>query len=164
MKRKPIALTLIVTLLCLAANLAPAGGADAGVLESATGSGQFVTDTGFFRTFAFTAVKYEDGSVRGEAEVRNPDMGTLRHVQIDCLSIRGNLAIASGFFTSAEDPSLIGAPAIFAVQDNGQGANAPPDQVSRGVYANQKLTCETAPTSLALSVLVPIDAGNVQVR
>jgi hypothetical protein len=61
-------------------------------------------------------------------------------------------------------PNLAGHPAIFAVQDNGQGVGAVPDRVSNGVYADQPFTCETAPTALALSVLVPIVAGNVQVR
>ena len=75
-----------------------------------------------------------------------------------------SLAIASGTVTSAENPNLVGAPAIFAVQDNGQGGDAQPDQVSDGVFLNQPITCDTAPTALALSMLVPIDAGNVEIR
>jgi hypothetical protein len=145
--------------------MTPAAGADEGVVQSTTGSGNFFTTSGPLREFAFTVIEFSDGSVRGEAQVRNPALGTLRHFRLDCLSIRnGNLAIASGTVTSAETPSLVGAPAIFAVQDNGQGAGSDPDQVSDGVYVNRPFTCDTAPTALALSLLVPIDAGNVQVR
>jgi hypothetical protein len=158
-------LSAALTLLCLAASFAPSVGAEEGVVQSATGAGNFFTTSGFLREFAFTAREYSDGSVQGEAQVRNPVLGTLRHFQLDCLSIRdGNLAIASGTVTSAENPSLVGAPAIFAVQDNGQGARSEPDQVSEGVYVNRPFNCDTAPTALALSLLVPIDAGNVQVR
>ena len=165
MSKKVIGLSVALTLLCLAATLAPAASPREVSMQSATGAGNFFTSSGFLREFAFTVLKYSDGSVQGEAQVRNPALGTLRHFQLDCLSIRnGNLAIASGTVTSAENPALIGAPAIFAVQDNGQGANSEPDQVSDGVYLNRPFTCETAPTALALSVLVPIDAGNVQVR
>jgi hypothetical protein len=164
MNRKTVALGLALTLLGAATALAPSAGAGDAVAESATGSGQFMTSAGM-RTFAFTALRASDGTVQGEAQVRNPVLGTLRHFQIDCLSVRnGNLAIASGTVTSAEDPSLVGHPAIFVVQDNGQGASAAPDQVSNGVFVDRPVTCDTAPTALALSVLVPIDAGNVQIR
>jgi hypothetical protein len=165
MKKTIIGQSFALILLGVIAGFAPSAGADEAVVQSATGSGELAVDSGGFRTFAFSAVTYSDGSVRGEAEVRNPDAGTLRHFRIDCLSVRnGNLAIASGVVTSAEDPALVGVPAIFAAQDNGEGGASIPDQVSRGVYLNTGLTCTTAPTPLALSVLVPIDGGNVQVR
>jgi hypothetical protein len=165
MNKKIAGLSLALILLGATASFAASARAEGAVVQSASGSGEFVTDSGLFRTFAFSALKYADGSVRGEAEVRNPEAGTLRHFQVDCLSIRGgNLAIASGIVTSAEDPALVGHPAIFAVQDNGQGAGSGPDQVSQGVYVDQPFTCETAPTPLALSVLVPIDTGNIQVQ
>ena len=165
MSKTIIGLSAALTLLCFAATFAPAARSREVSMQSATGAGNFFTTSGFLREFAFTVVKYSDGSVQGEAQVRNPVLGTLRHFELDCLSIRnGNLAIASGIVTSAENPSLVGAPAIFAVQDNGQGANSEPDQVSEGVYLNRPFNCETAPTALALSVLVPIDVGNVQVR
>jgi hypothetical protein len=165
MSRKITGLSVALTLLCFAATFAPAASSREVSMQSATGAGNFFTSSGYLREFAFTVVKYSDGSVRGEAQVRNPVLGTLRHFELDCLSIRnGNLAIASGTVTSAENPALVGAPAIFAVQDNGQGANSEPDQVSEGVYLNRPFTCDTAPTAVARSVLVPIDAGNVQVR
>ena len=87
-------------------------GADRAIVHSATGAGNFFTLDGHLRTFAFTVREHADGSVDGQAQVKNPLLGTLRHFQLDCLSVRGNLAIASGTVTSAEDPSLVGAPAI----------------------------------------------------
>jgi hypothetical protein len=165
MSKKILGLSVALTLLSFAATFAPAASAREVSMQSATEAGNFFTSSGFLREFAFTVVKFSDGSVQGEAQVRNPALGTLRHFQLDCLSIRnGNLAIASGTVTSAENPALVGAPAIFAVQDNGQGARSERDQVSEGIYLNRPFTCETAPTALALSVLVPIDARNVQVR
>jgi hypothetical protein len=165
MNKRIVGLTLALVLVGAAVSFAPSAAAEGSLVQSATGSGNFVTSSGFFRTFAFSALKYSDGSVQGEAEVKNPVVGTLRHFQVDCLSVRaGNLAIVSGIVTSAEDPSLVGAPAIFAAQDNGEGAGSIPDQVSFGVFLNTGYTCETAPNALALSLLVPIDAGNVQVQ
>jgi hypothetical protein len=165
MTKQIVSLSFALLLLGAIASFAPAVGAEGGVVQSATGAGQFVLDNGSLRTFAFTAVEHNDGSVSGEAEVINRDLGTRRHFSIDCLSIRnGNLAVVSGIVTEAEDPSLIGHPAIFAAQDNGQGSNANPDQVSQAVYIDQPFNCNTAPTRLALSVLVPISAGNVQVH
>jgi len=165
MNKRTVGLILTLALLGAAVSFAPSAAAEGSVVQSAAGSGNFVTSSGFFRTFAFNALKYSDGGVQGEAEVKNPVAGTLRHFQVDCLSVRaGNLAIVSGVVTSAEDPSLVGAPAIFAAQDNGEGAGSTPDQVSFGVFLNTGYTCDTAPTALALSVLVPIDAGNVQVQ
>jgi hypothetical protein len=165
MSTKIAGLALTVGLLAATAVFAGSVRADGGVTHSSTGAGNFFTTSGFLRTFAFSAIEYGDGSVSGEAEVRNPALGTLRHFRIDCLSIRdGNLAIASGTVTSAEDPNLVGESAIFVAQDNSQGADSAPDQVSDGVYLNRPFNCHTAPTTLALSVLVPIDAGNIQIR
>src|SRR5204862_381027 len=83
----------------------------------------------------FSAVKYSDGSVSGEAEVRNPVLGTLRHFLLDCLNVfPGNnaspIAVASGVVTSAEDRDLVGRSANFAVQDNGEGTDSPPDHTT----------------------------------
>jgi hypothetical protein len=165
MSKKILGLSVALALLGSAATFAPAASPREVSIQSATGAGNFFTSSGFLREFAFAVLKYSDGSVQGEAQVRNPVLGTLRHFQLDCLSIRnGNLAIASGTVISAENPALVGAPATFAVRDKGQGANSEPDQVSEGVYLNRPVTCETAPTALAQSVLVPIDAGNVRVR
>jgi hypothetical protein len=128
MNKRIVGLTLALVLVGAAVSFAPSAAAEGSLVQSATGSGNFVTSSGFFRTFAFSVLKYSDGSVQGEAEVKNPVVGTLRHFQVDCLSVRaGNLAIVSGIVTSAEDPSLVGAPAIFAAQDNGEGAGSIPD-------------------------------------
>jgi hypothetical protein len=165
MSKTIIGLSAALTLLCFAATFAPAASSRELSMQSATGAGNFFTTSGFLREFAFTVREYGDGSVQGEAQVRNPVLGTLRHFELDCLSIRdGNLAIASGTVTAAENPSLVGLPAIFVVQDNGQGSRSEPDQVSEGVHVNRPFTCDTAPTAHALSLLVPIDSGNVRVQ
>src|SRR5580765_7250582 len=65
-------ITLGVALLVLAASVAAGVGTAGsnGLVASATGSGQ-ATAGGEQRTFAFTARRYADGSVKGEAQLNN---------------------------------------------------------------------------------------------
>jgi hypothetical protein len=75
------------------------------VAQSASGSGQFefTSDGGLtgLRTFAFEASKSSDGSVIGEAEVKNRATEVTFHIRIDCLHLIGNVAVASGAVTAA---------------------------------------------------------------
>jgi hypothetical protein len=162
----------VAVILLVAASFSGSAGAEA-VAQSATGGGRQLTGAGFgFRTFAFAAVKYNDGSVSGQAEVRNPVVGSLRHVQLDCLNVfPGNngspIAVASGVLTSAEDPALVGRRGIFAVQDNGEGAD-PLDRMTLGVNLNPAtctgFTNEDSLRSVFPRGLFDIDAGDIQVQ
>jgi hypothetical protein len=168
-----LALALVVF---VAASFASSAGADGGVVQSASGSGERVLSGAEhgFRTFAFSAIKYSDGSVLGEAEVRNPVLGTLRHFQLDCLNVlpgdpvhAGPIAVLSGVVTSAENPDLIGRHAVFAVQDNGEGGSDP-DRTTLGVNLNlatcTDFTDEGSLTKVFPRGLLPIDAGNIQIQ
>jgi len=174
MNSKLIGIALGLSLFVAATSASPAGAEEA-VVQSASGSGERVLSGAEhgFRTFAFGVVKYSDGSVTGEAEVRNPVLGTLRHFQLDCLNVfPGNsgspIAVASGVVTAAEDDALLGRPAVFAVQDNGEGADAPPDRTTLGVNLSPApctaFTTEDSLTAVFPRGLLDIDAGGIQVR
>jgi hypothetical protein len=99
----------------------------------ASGHGNLtVGDFGQTRTFTFTAVQHADGTVTGQFEVNNPSFPIRVHGQIDCLKFDGNRAIASGPATQTTEPGVValGRIAVFGVEDNGEGNNALPDQIT----------------------------------
>ena len=114
------ALTLLSIIALLAA--APIFGHGEGVVHSATGSGHMQLG-GELRTFSFSAVERNDGSVTGQAQLQARLVDSTSHVEIDCLNVVGNVAIVSGTL----DSGITGA---FAVEDNGEGGNAPPDRIT----------------------------------
>lgn len=96
---------------------------------SANGAGHFDI-TGDLRTFSFHANTAKDGSVSGQAQVNNRDQSVVTHMAVNCLRVAGNRAFMSGVITKASDPAIEGRGALWSVQDNGEGANAPPDRIS----------------------------------
>jgi hypothetical protein len=129
---------------------------------SAAGSGH-VTIDGANRTFSFTVERSADGTVRGELEIHARQNDAFGHLRIDCLRRVGNTVYASGRVTQASIP-VVGATGIFAVQDNGEGENAPPDRMSfllvEGLdFTDPTLDCTNTSPPLELNV----ERGNVQV-
>ena len=163
--KKTLALMSTIALVAAAPILAQGDG----VVHSMTGSGHIQIGDDL-RTFAFSAVQRDNGTVTGEAQLVNRQAGNAAqvHVGIDCLNVFGNVAIASGTITQAFNPDAIGVAAVFAVEDNGEGANAPPDRITL------LLTFPFVPPGTPLCMLVgpgdaapllmPIEDGNVQVR
>jgi hypothetical protein len=156
-------LTLLGTIALLAA--APIFAQGDGVVHSATGSGHLQVG-GELRTFSFTAVERSDGTVTGQAQNHNRLTGAAAHVEIDCLNVVGNVAIVSGILS---DTSFF-RDALFAVEDNGEGANASPDRITLlftfvpGIFPPGTPVCELFGPEDAAGALMPIDEGNVQVR
>lgn len=74
----------------------------------------------------------------------------------------GNIAHMSGVITQTSDPTVFlpDEQVHLAVEDNGQGADEPPDRVT-GIPENEPLTCNDALPSSAFNNIV---RGNVQVR
>jgi hypothetical protein len=145
--------------------------ASASVAQSATGSGQFefTSNTGVtaLRTFAFEATKGSDGSVSGQAQIDNRAIGQRLHIEIDCLNVIGNIAVISGTLTQAAGTGIaVGDSAIFAAQDNGEGAGAAPDRLRRS-FENTGLVCtDITPANVGLYtyLLNDVQAGNVQIH
>ena len=136
-----------------------------GVVQSATGSGHFRQGDGNLRTFTASAVKHADGSVSGQAQINNRTLGVKAHISIDCLLIVGNVAVLSGVVTTSSDARRVGSGVFFAMEDNGEGNNAPADRITQAFPA--------PPTIPDLCIVVglphdgffgPIEKGNIQVR
>ena len=102
------------------------------VVESVTGFGLF-TQGGEPTTFSFTARRYADGSVEGEWERQNRSSDLRGHGDVTCFTISGNRAWIGGIIEqfSPSDPPRVGLEVVWRVVDNGQGANGPPDEISR---------------------------------
>jgi hypothetical protein len=162
------AITLLSTIALLTA--APTLAQGDGVVHGATGSGQMQVGDGALRTFSFNAVERSDGTATGQAQLVNRQGGNAAqvHVEIDCLSIFGSLAIASGTITQSFNPAAIGLPAVFAVEDNGEGGNDGPDRITLlltfPLIPPETPLCKLAGPADAEPLLIPIENGNIQVR
>src|SRR3989475_375842 len=124
---------------------------------SATGNGDFMMG-GELRTFSFSAIQQPNGNVAGQAEVHNRASGTVVHMDINCIVfLPQNTVVVGGTITknSPNPPNLVGLPAVFQAQDNGEGTNSSPDRLSLVVPGD----CTATPPDL-----MDIHHGNIQVR
>jgi hypothetical protein len=130
---------------------------------SASGHGN-LTVSGELRTFSFTAVTKPNGKVTGEAELKSRASGVIIHVEVNCLTVVGNQAFVGGVVRHANNPLFVDHPSVFRVIDNGEGANAPPDEMSLLVtFVTGPTEDCNGPTVQTLATR-PIEAGNIQVR
>ncbi len=152
---------------------AAAGGGN----PAASGHANLSVGDGQTRTFSFTAVQHPDGTVTGQAQVKNPSFPIRVHFAIDCLEFHGgNRVVASGPVTHSSDPGTIavGRISVFAVEDNGEGANAAPDRITTiPDYAPPKSCHDFSVSGSGLrdetsgALVRPwraIEAGQIQVR
>jgi hypothetical protein len=133
------------------------------VIASATGSGH-ITQNGSLRTFAFTAKLYEDGTAQGEAEVLNHVNHRTVHIEVDCLRVAGNRAYIGGRIRNATNSALENQRVLFSVEDNGEGANDPPDRISLVVVLDPEDPTCTDPETNGLIPNRAVERGNIQVR
>jgi hypothetical protein len=118
--------SLLFKFAIVAAMVAPTAAVEAAGNPSASGHGNAVVD-GELRTFSFAAVVHEDGTTTGQAVVISRSQGVRMRLEIVCLKVIGSRAYSGAYITNSDDPSLVGLPAIFAVEDNGEGAGSPGD-------------------------------------
>lgn len=137
-----------------------------------------VISTGELRTFSFAVVRNADGTVTGNADVKNRGLGVRLHIEIDCLRFEAeNRAIMSGLITQSSNPALVvpGRIAVFGVEDNGEGGAAPTDRITTIIdYAYPKSCIEftfvgdslrdVANLGVSVRALIPILSGNIQVQ
>jgi hypothetical protein len=120
--------------------------------------------SGANRTFSFHARVMPDGGVAGEYDNHNRQQGFVNHGDINCLRFIGtNGAVMSGVIQRSDNPNAPpGATSVFRVEDNGEGADDPPDRVSQLVNLPPGSTdnCQT----ITPVILFPLEGGNVQVR
>jgi hypothetical protein len=115
------------------------------------------------RTFSFNAETRSDGTTVGHAELINRFNGTIVHIRIDCLRVLGNVASISGQVTKTNNPLFeTYSEAVFSVQDNGEGSDAPPDLISFAFFdvPQPGFECQDQ----LFPPTMPIENGNVQVR
>ena len=163
-----LSVAVLAAAFALSAGTASAGGK--GITALATGSGQ-ITRGGEWRTFEFTALTDASGVSSGQGELHSRS-GDLRvHLNVTCLSVQGNVAVVSGTVsdsTNAAFPFGVGNSILFAVMDNGEGANAPPDEISLTFFDAPHTfdTCASFNWNYFTSrnATFPIEAGNVQVH
>ncbi|SRR6266550_1748640 len=130
---------------------------------SASGHANVILASGALRTFSFHARVMPDGTVDGEYENHNRQLGTFSHGDINCLRFIGtNRAVMSATIRRTNNPGgTAGGRAIFTVEDNGEGAADPPDRVSSILLlppgSNQDCSNFTNASSIA------IVGGNVRV-
>ena len=172
---------------------APQLSADAGnpVVLSVRGSGHVVGPKGSLtepgkRTFSFTAKRRADGTTTGHTQLKTP-LGQRQNGRVYCMADLGggNIAIiAEGLQRVPENqpPNSLGAYGVpdaerpgnhalfFTVRDNGEGSNAPADQITGATnttlgFANGLCAAGASHplAGLAPAFLVDIDAGNIQV-
>ena len=128
------------------------------VVASASGAGM-LTVGGEKRTFAFTAQRDTSGNTTGNGQVVNKLTGAITHFQISCLSVAGNVATMRGTTTRLNGGGQFDV--WFRVADNGEGANAPPDQITLVLLSDPP--GPTCSENLGLQFR-DIEAGNIQVH
>lgn len=139
-------------------------------------------------TFAFTALKYADGSCSGEYQIyvhsQDPDWGKW-HGKIMSLEVHdGNKAVIGGVETKSGFPGYYDA---FVVVDNGEGKTGTVDMYTTTVFWNESLPyaqkvwamkpadvvneivfqcAHSVPPYIVTpeEILIPIQHGNIQVR
>jgi hypothetical protein len=165
---RPLRLLLLAAVALAALFAQPAAAGPNPVVESATGSGHMVRPDGTFRSFSFAASKRADGTVTGQMQLNSRSFDVFVHIAVDCLRVEGNTAFMSGRITHSSDPAqgFVGELNRWAVQDNGEGANAAlPDRVStvpENPGNEDPKTCEDDNSDRPLARVV--QRGNVQVR
>jgi hypothetical protein len=116
------------------------------------------------RTLGFNAKNFADGSVRGKWErVNHGAQGSSpNNGDVVCLRIIGNQAWIGTIGRSGVSAGLEGG---FRVVDNGEGANATPDQASlQFVDLGPGGATDYCANAFANPPLLDVEAGNIQIR
>jgi hypothetical protein len=151
--------SLLLTFAAAAQNSGPASNGDFQFgLSGASGAIQYnarMHGTSAQGQMTFTGtMDISNEDVDGEGSTVTALTNVTLTVNIDCLRIEGNRAAMSGLIASSSYAPYIGARALLAVEDNGEGSKAPAlDRFTWGVYRN------TAPTWTPSDAEVPGDNG-----
>jgi hypothetical protein len=114
---KLLSLAALLAMVVLALTALPAS-AGSSPLTVATGAFTIVGGHGVNRTQAFTVQQSSDGTVSGQAQLISFS-GAIVHGDVNCFTRDGNQAIVGGTFTKfTGNPSAVGTPFAFAIQDN----------------------------------------------
>lgn len=151
-------LYMLATALPLSGAVRPAAPSTSqGIVSFANGSGKFRSD-GNLVNFSFSAIQDGDGTTHGQVEAFATGTGLRIQVDVTCLNVVGNIATIGG---KVKNSTFLreGQPLVFTVQDNGEGNNAV-DLMTVFEPRAEEIDCGV----MAARDLVPIEAGNIQVR
>ena len=142
-RSRPMVLAAMVAVLLLSA--APAAFAS-GVTHTVSAGGPDICQAlglrpGCDANFSLSAIQYADGSVRGTFTDRFGKFGGV-HGVIDCLSVIGNEAWASGVITSGLG---VGLPYSVRLRDSGTSAKQSPDQITLATSLQNAMPCTAHP-------------------
>jgi len=132
--------------------------------QSVTGGG-VTEELGKLSTFTFNAVKKADGSVTGQLVYQIRAVGVNIKLVIDCINIVGNRARMTGNVThifgqeATQAGFAVGDRATFIVEDNGEGHDAAPDEISDLFFGDPNLDCDFIPDITYLPV-----TGNITIH
>jgi hypothetical protein len=165
---------VLAALAVASGGLAAGSGGSSSTVESADGGAHWTIPLPnafdvvvWNRTLAFDARTSADGSVSGHFEYQQIVEGTAFKFNgtVTCMNVYdGNRAKIGGVIDSSSDPTIApGSFGWFQVFDNGEGANAPPDQSSLMGFGDETAN-EAFCNSPNLPRFGPWDVqGNVQV-
>lgn len=138
-------------------------------VHSVTGGGKVdwssLSQAAGVETYGLTASIDGNGNVKGEfqASWNTPDVTF--HADVTCLAVSGSDAWLGLIVTQTHDPVAfpVGTQGVMHVRDNGEGANAPNDELGYWVLTNASV-CAAKPTGGVFGTLVPWIHGNLQVK
>jgi hypothetical protein len=144
--------------------------ADASSGPSASGHGNWFNAAGEYVSRSFQGREKEDDEgnlvVEGNFVQHVTSTTGVRRVNkgdINCLLILSPTeAVLSGPIEENITPSLIGQTQIFRIQDNGEGSNDSPDQMSALFFRTPESGIDCR--SFLPPVVTPIEGGNLQVK
>lgn len=143
------------------------------VVASATGGSQLTIENMFgfelidVRAYGFNVVKRADGTVTGHYEHRSFDDGVPFYAEgpLTCLNVSGNRAWVGGLIESSSESFLVGWEMWFQVEDNGQGANSPPDWTTLiGASPDSGSAQEYCDDAPPVNFPFDIESGDIQVQ
>ena len=144
-----------------------------GVDHVAAGSGQFFLGGGTRILFSFGAQEYDDRTSTGQFQFTRFGAGPRRQsflqAEVTCLSVAefpfGFQAWIAGVIKSSSVPDNVGQGIGFAVQDRGQGNNAPnPDRLTVTVLRTPQDAIDICKANTLAGVTLNVVQGNIQVR
>jgi hypothetical protein len=160
--------TLMVAIGAAVLAATASAGNDEGVVASASGGYGFSTGTVEVGPFTWQVQIQADGSVSGGYTYRQVNLTTGSEITaqgpLTCAVIVGNHVWAGGIIEESNRDSLVGLNMWFQAQDNGEGANAPPDMsttIGAGGPGTAQQYCDDHPPALFPHL---VERGNLQVR
>lgn len=130
---------------------------------SANGQGTLTIGTET-RHFSFHANTAGNGNVQGSGVLTYTAGGTQLKFNINCLSVAGNVATMSGTITQSNVPAVtVGTRCWFRVVDNGEGSNAPADQITLLATFPNAVNPPTCANNLLIALNL-VEGGNIQVK